>query len=73
MCVYIDNQLTDGCKAVSLMRQLAALYPPGILLVLISAKGRVDPRAILRLVGLHQLKNPMTSSGTEPTTFQLVA
>jgi hypothetical protein len=29
--------------------------------------------AIARLEGLGQLKNPMTSSGTEPATFRLVA
>jgi hypothetical protein len=33
---------------------------------------RVDPRAIVRLKGLDQLKNPMTS-GFEPATFRLVA
>jgi hypothetical protein len=32
-----------------------------------------DPRAIVRLEGLHQLKNPMTSSGMETATFRLVA
>jgi hypothetical protein len=33
-----------------------------------------DPRAIVRLEGLGQLKkNPMTSSGLEPATFRLVA
>jgi hypothetical protein len=35
-------------------------------------RGRVDPRAIVRLEGLGQLKNPMTL-GIEPETFQLVA
>jgi hypothetical protein len=29
--------------------------------------------AIVRLEGLDQLKNPMTSSGFEPATFRLVA
>jgi hypothetical protein len=28
---------------------------------------------MVRLEGLGQLKNPMTSSGVDPATFQLVA
>jgi hypothetical protein len=47
--------------------------PPGRFLVLISARGLVDPRAIVRLEGLGQLKNPVTSAGIEPATFRLVA
>jgi hypothetical protein len=37
--------------------------PPRRLLVLISVRGLVDPRAVVRLEGLGQLKNPVTSSG----------
>jgi hypothetical protein len=37
--------------------------PPGRFLVLISVRGCVNPRAIVRLEGLGQLINPMTSSG----------
>jgi hypothetical protein len=33
----------------------------------------VDPRSIVWLEGLGQLKNPMTSSGIEPIIFWLVA
>jgi hypothetical protein len=47
--------------------------PPGRFLVLISVIGCVDPRTILRLERLGQLKNPMTSSEVEPATFRLVA
>jgi hypothetical protein len=43
--------------------------PPGRFLILISIRGGVDPRAIMRLKGLGELKNPITSSGIEPVTF----
>jgi hypothetical protein len=39
----------------------AALNPPGRFLVLISVRGWVDPRVIVQLEGLGQLKNPMVS------------
>jgi hypothetical protein len=42
---------------------------PGRFLVLISVRGRVDPRAIVRLEGLGQLKNPMTSTGIKAVDF----
>jgi hypothetical protein len=46
--------------------------PPGRFLVLISVRSLVDPRAILPLEGLGQLKNPVTLSGIETATFRLV-
>jgi hypothetical protein len=46
--------------------------PPGTFLVLISVRGWVDRKVIVRLEGLGQLKKS-TSSGLEPATFRLVA
>jgi hypothetical protein len=48
-------------------------FTPGRFLVFISVRGSFDPRVIVRLEGLGKVKNPMTSSGIEPTTFWLVA
>jgi hypothetical protein len=51
----------------------AAVYPQGRFLVLISVRGWVDPRVMVRLEGWGQLKNPVASSGIEPATFRFVA
>jgi hypothetical protein len=51
----------------------AALYSPGRFLVLISVTDWVDPRAIVGLEGLGQLKKSNDLIGIEPATFHLVA
>jgi hypothetical protein len=69
--IFLVNQFIDGGVVVRLKHWLP--FTPRKFLVLISVRGWVDPRAIVWLEGLGQLKNPMTSSKIEPATFQLVA
>ena len=47
--------------------------PPGMFLVLIFARGWVDPRATERSEGDMSLKNPVTPPGIDPRTVQLIA
>jgi hypothetical protein len=68
-CVTVDLQMTARLSALRAGRSL----PPGRFLVLISVRGLIDPRTIVRLEGLGRLKSPITLSGIKPATLRLVA
>jgi hypothetical protein len=63
------SHIFQGSRHVSLVRSLdlnsTRLYPQTIFPVLISVRGWVDNRKLLRKEGLRQLKFPTTSSGNK--------
>jgi hypothetical protein len=71
----VRPSITAGSQmAVGMSALLAGrLLLPGIFLVIISVRGGVEPRAVVRLEGLGHGKNPITSSGMETATLRLVA
>jgi hypothetical protein len=65
------NALYMAVKLLTL--RMGRPLPPERFLLLISFRGLVEPRAVVRLEGLGQLRNPVTSPENEPTTSRLVA
>jgi hypothetical protein len=66
MFPHFLNRLTDVGEIVSFT--LRSLFTPRKILLKAESIS-----AIVRLEGLGQLKNPVTSSGIEPATFRLVS
>jgi hypothetical protein len=65
---FLDNRLKDGGEVVSLTRRLP-FTPQQDLLVFICVRGRVNPRAIMRLDRLSQIKMqwPQRESNLRPS------
>jgi hypothetical protein len=68
---FLENLHTKVIKLSAL--RTGRIYFPGKSLVLISVRGRVDARAIVRPERLSRLRIPITSTGMEPVTFWLLA
>jgi hypothetical protein len=61
----------DGGKVVSLTHRPP--LPQKVLLVLVSVRSWIDPRAVVHSEGLCQWKMPMSPARIEPTTFRFVS
>jgi hypothetical protein len=68
---FLDNRHMKVVRLSAL--RTGRLYSQEGFLVLISVRGRVDPRVTTRPEGLSHCKIPVTPSGIETATFQLVA
>jgi hypothetical protein len=67
---FLGSWLKADGEVVSFMHQLPFTPPSQRFLVLIiCVRHCVEPRAIVQLEGLCQLKNPVTSLGFKPMTF----
>jgi len=69
--IFLDNRHMKVVRLSTL--RTGRLYTKEMFLVLISIRGWVDPRAIVRPDRLRQWKFPMALSGIEPGTFRLAA
>jgi hypothetical protein len=68
---FLENRFTDGGEVVRITHRPPFTFQEEPWNSFLS-EGESTPGAIVRLEGLDQLKNPMTSR-TEPATLRLVA